>query len=610
MRTTTQAILITLFLFSCRTSYDSNYAIQCNENQIKQEIELIEENKKKYIDSIFEKAMLNNNINELSSFINNFPESRKKNEAVIKRRSLFLDRKNIIQSNLNIDSILLINPCYTPIYKNIDYINNINIKFEQLFNSELDSLNPYRNRFVLANLNTSTKNGKSKGVKEIHFNIKTSSEFKELFDVLAINNIKDDSIVKMSKEDLKVLILDNYNISNILTQFDMYINYHHKIKKYQKEEIEKEYSIYSGYKHAGQELCFCEISNDTILLVSKHLTSARGKSRSSTGVDSTTGKKKYRYFDALPTKKDRKYYAPHYLITIRNWDTQRKYDKMDIKRDSITGGGNSRVTFFDNRTELPNFLLMEPDKKYPKAMKRNGIHEGSLSNMSRCMLGTPQSLGCLRTTDYGSKFSRWWIPKYANLFIYYDEDLYLDQQVEKSDITGLVLPFSNKKEGNKFRKWINKYYPEYAKDIDLDETGSCDNCFMQIAWEKYHLEYLKTDEGIKLNYSLPESLSITKDQEPQKKMKNKENNIDTSRFKIQKEFQIIIGCFRDQTNAKKYTKKIIKKGFPTNIFYNEGSQCYLVGIGPYSTEKNAKKDLSKIKSNIENNAWIFTKMIK
>ena len=37
-------------------------------------------------------------------------------------------------------------------------------------------------------------------------------------------------------------------------------------------------------------------------------------------------------------------------------------------------------------------------------MKMNGIHEGSLSNMSRCMLGTPQSLGCLRMTDYGSKF--------------------------------------------------------------------------------------------------------------------------------------------------------------------------------------------------------------
>ena len=66
----------------------------------------------------------------------------------------------------------------------------------------------------------------------------------------------------------------------------------------------------------------------------------------------------------------------------------------------------------------------------------------------------------------------------------------------------------------------------------------------------------------------------------------------------------------NKKNAETYSSKIIKKGFPTNIFYNQDSQCYLLGIGPYSIEKNAKRDLSKIKSNIENNAWIFTRIIK
>ena len=53
-------------------------------------------------------------------------------------------------------------------------------------------------------------------------------------------------------------------------------------------------------------------------------------------------------------------------------------DKEDKIRDSITGGGNSRVTYFDGKSQLPNFLLMDPSSEYPGAMKMNGIHEGSL----------------------------------------------------------------------------------------------------------------------------------------------------------------------------------------------------------------------------------------
>ena len=55
-----------------------------------------------------------------------------------------------------------------------------------------------------------------------------------------------------------------------------------------------------------------------------------------------------------------------------------KYLKEDKIRDSITGGGNSRVTYFDGKSQLPNFLLMDPSSEYPGAMKMNGIHEGSL----------------------------------------------------------------------------------------------------------------------------------------------------------------------------------------------------------------------------------------
>tara|TARA_R100001509_G_scaffold29682_2_gene15799 strand:- start:3230 stop:3673 length:444 start_codon:yes stop_codon:yes gene_type:complete len=47
----------------------------------------------------------------------------------------------------------------------------------------------------------------------------------------------------------------------------------------------------------------------------------------------------------------------------------------------------------------------------------------------------------------------------------------------------------SKEEGNKFRKWINTNYPEYAKEINLDEEGPMNNSYIQTAWQKYGQEY-------------------------------------------------------------------------------------------------------------------------
>lgn len=52
-------------------------------------------------------------------------------------------------------------------------------------------------------------------------------------------------------------------------------------------------------------------------------------------------------------------------------------------------------------------------------------------------------------------------------------------------------PFKNKKEGDKFRKWVNDTYPEYAREIDLDESGSHTNKYIMKAWKKYGVEYNK-----------------------------------------------------------------------------------------------------------------------
>ena len=52
-----------------------------------------------------------------------------------------------------------------------------------------------------------------------------------------------------------------------------------------------------------------------------------------------------------------------------------------------------------------------------------------------------------------------------------------------------ALPFTSTAEGNTFRAWINDKFPNYAKQIDLDRTGSYNNSYVQQAWDKYGSKY-------------------------------------------------------------------------------------------------------------------------
>lgn len=65
------------------------------------------------------------------------------------------------------------------------------------------------------------------------------------------------------------------------------------------------------------------------------------------------------------------------------------------------------------------------------------------------------------------------------------------------------IPFKNREEGDKFRSWVNDNYPEYAKSIDLDRSGSFNNSYIKRAWDKYGEEYQKKssdDEGVLINF--------------------------------------------------------------------------------------------------------------
>lgn len=77
---------------------------------------------------------------------------------------------------------------------------------------------------------------------------------------------------------------------------------------------------------------------------------------------------------------------------------------------------------------------------------------------------------------------------------YYDNSLLVDisnfkklSESKLGDVKPLIneekVPFTNATEGNKFRKWVNKYYPELAKKYDLwSEADYYDNINMNNTW--------------------------------------------------------------------------------------------------------------------------------
>jgi hypothetical protein len=130
---------------------------------------------------------------------------------------------------------------------------------------------------------------------------------------------------------------------------------------------------------------------------------------------------------------------------------------------------------------------MTPAKEYPKSMRQNGIHEVALAGLSMGMLGAPNSIGCIRATDFGSKFIRWWVPQNAKFFILYAENRYFSELPIQS--LDEYLPFKNEVEGNAFRKWLIETKPLKASQLDIDKEGKHDNGHILEAYNLYGKEY-------------------------------------------------------------------------------------------------------------------------
>lgn len=391
-----------------------------------------------------------------------------------------------------IREFMKINSCYLPLVNDSSFFHpkyDYRFNWSKLFNDSLPLDHIYRNRYLVGDFMALDENFESRGITEINPVLEELIDFRKYDNkLLDLFNAAERSAEK--KGELVAYIRNKYAKDSLKL-----MNFYEKVWEFKTPPFVRNFSTMGQNVYAnGQRVCLCEARKDTLVLIAQFATSS--KRLNPVEIKDSTGKvisKSHNQY--LPIGKKRHYYASQYRITSKNWDRERKYEKADLIHDEEVGGGNNRVTYYKGYAQLPNFLLMEPAKEYPRATRLNGIHEVALRELSRGMLGTANSIGCIRLSDFGSKFTRWWVPQNANFFVMYKEDRY-HKKMSFESIEN-QLPFKTEEEGNLFRKWLNKNKPLKAKQLDIDMEGSFDNGFILDAYNLYGLEYenkIKKDE--------------------------------------------------------------------------------------------------------------------
>jgi len=378
------------------------------------------------------------------------------------------------------------NSCYLPLLKDpalYDTGSKVGFEWSELFNDSLAKESQYNNRYLVGDFMALNEELESRGIEEKNPSLEDLIDFKEydkkLFELF--------DAAERSAEDSDLLysyIRNKYAGDSI----DL-LNFYKKVWRFKTPPFVRKFSRMGNAVYAsGQRVCLCEAHEDTLLLIAQYATSSK-RLEPNIKQDSTGNVVSVSHFEYLPIGKRRHYYASQYRISSKNWERDRKYEESDAKHDKKLGGGNQQVTYYKGRAQLPNFLLMEPTDDYPKAMHQNGIHEVALRELSRGMLGTANSIGCIRLSDFASKFTRWWVPQDARFFVLYTNDRY-HKELSLESIKD-QLPFKNEQEGNLFRKWLNEKKPLKAKQMDIDIVGSYDNGFILDAYNLYGQEYEK-----------------------------------------------------------------------------------------------------------------------
>jgi hypothetical protein len=377
------------------------------------------------------------------------------------------------------------NPCYLPLVKDSsiwDTHVRVGFDYKDLFNDRLPAGHKYRNRYLVGDFNVLDLKGQNRGILEIFPRLSSLKEF----DGLPRDLVTRMDTTEYGSAGYGQLIKDMRE--RLADSADIYINFLEKVWKYKLIPINRPYSIAGGNLYsAGQNIVLCEACGDTLVMLGKFATSAKRQTYSVTTTPG--GNEIMHYWEEIPVGGLRWYYAGMNRLTTKNWEHQRRYEELDKQRDLETGGGNSYVTYFRQKAELPNFMLISADPAYRSSVGyRNGIHECALAGLALGMLGTANSIGCIRVSDFGSKFLRWWTPMDCKFFITYDEHRYH----KRIELTGPItdyLPFKTQVEGDRFRRWLNEYKPFEARVLEIDSSGDYKNGYIIDAYYYLKDEY-------------------------------------------------------------------------------------------------------------------------
>ncbi len=258
-----------------------------------------------------------------------------------------------------------------------------------------------RQRYIVADLNTTDEDGNCRGVQEFFSPPDRLSDFVRLQAIAAARNTDVASLANESNASLLATEEGRQDPAGLLLELEDLRNYLEQVHRFRTDPIDKP-TVFNGYC-VGQTLSFCEIVNGEPKLVYRFVTSS---SR------------------AVPPLN--RYYAPINFINTRHWSSNRRYGPADARRDARMGGGDGIPIPFENGgnpIEMPNFMNFLPMPGYT-GERANGIHEIAGGLDSGGTFGAPVSLGCIRLNKFQAKLARWWTPRQAKFFVYFEPDRY------------------------------------------------------------------------------------------------------------------------------------------------------------------------------------------
>ncbi len=258
-----------------------------------------------------------------------------------------------------------------------------------------------RGRYIVADLNTTDADGNCRGVREYFSAPDDLGDFVRLRAIAAARNADVASLANESNAALLATEQGREDPAGVLLELEDLRNYLEQVHRFRTDPIDKT-AVFNGYC-VGQTLSFCEIVNGEPKLIYRFITSS---SR------------------AVPPLN--RYYAPINFINTRHWSSNRRYGPADARRDARMGGGDGIAIPFENGgnpIEMPNFMNFLPMPGYT-GERANGIHEIAGGLDSGGTFGAPVSLGCIRLHKFQAKLARWWTPREAKFFVYFEPERY------------------------------------------------------------------------------------------------------------------------------------------------------------------------------------------